>query len=449
MAPNHRLAKPGGTIEAHVTIISQAVKPMNSKWSRSNLGGFVMMLALGCGALRAVATESTPPDKLPLPISGEAGPGAAKFDGHITEFMRKWGIPAGAVAVAHRGKLVLARGYGIADRESQKPVTPDTLFRIASVSKPVTAVAVLRLVERKKLSLADRAFDRLPKFPLPEGADVDARLKNITIAELLHHTAGWDRDKSFDPMFRPKIIAEATGTASPATSEAIIRYMQRQPLDFTPGERYAYSNFGYCVLGRIIEAVTEKPYEEAVRELVLKPAHVSDMRLGRTRITDRPPNEVRYFDNVEGLTDSVFADVTEKVAAPDGGFYLEALDAHGGWIASAPDLVRFASAVEGRGRHALLRPETIRIMTGRPAPPVKADEKSWYGLGWMVRSVNGGGENWWHTGSLPGTMTILVRAHDGRAWAALFNNRPASKQGASAPAELDALLWKAADELPR
>lgn len=411
------------------------------------VGCLLLVVLAGGTTPQAIADPASLPD-LPLPISGEAGPGVAKFDANITDFMRKWGIPAGAVAVAHRGKLVLARGYGIADRESAEPVTPDSLFRIASVSKPITAVAVLRLVERKKLSLADRAFDRLPKFPLPEGQDVDRRLKEITIAQLLNHTAGWDRDKSFDPMFRPQIIAEATGTSPPATSEAIIRYMQRQPLDFTPGERYAYSNFGYCVLGRIIEAVTDKPYEEAVRELVLKPAHITDMRLGRTRIADRPPNEVRYVDNVDGLTESVFPDVKEKVAEPDGGFYLEALDAHGGWIASAPDLVRFASAVEGRGRRALLRPETIRIMTGRPAPPVKADEPNWYGLGWMVHSVDGGGANWFHTGSLPGTMTILVRTQDGRAWAALFNHRPASKEGVSAPAELDRLLWKAANELP-
>lgn len=419
------------------------------KWRRSKFRGYLVVLALGYGTASAAAAEPAPPADLPLPVSGEVGPATLAFDALITDFMRKWHIPAGAVAVAHRGRVVLARGYGIAEPESGKPVTPDSLFRIASVSKPITAVAVLRLVERKKLSLDDRAFERLPKFPLPEGADVDRRLNDITIAQLLHHTAGWDRDKSFDPMFRPQIVAEATGTAPPATSEAIIRYMQRQPLDFTPGERYAYSNFGYCVLGRIIEEATGKPYEEAVRELVLSPAHISDMRLGRTRIADRPPNEVRYYDDVDGLTESVFADVKDKVAAPDGGFYLEALDAHGGWIASAPDLVRFASAVEGRGRHALLRPETIRIMTGRPAPPIKANDPNWYGLGWMVRSVEGRGENWWHTGSLPGTMAILVRTHDGRAWAALFNSRPAPKQSASAPAELDALMWKAADKLPR
>jgi N-acyl-D-amino-acid deacylase len=422
---------------------------MFTKRCQSNSCGFlVMALALGSAAQPAAA-DPTPPADLPLPVSGEGGPGVAAFDTLITEFMRKWRIPAGAVAVSHQGRLVFARGYGIADPESGEPVTPDALFRIASVSKPITAVAVLRLVEQKKLSLDDRAFDRLRKFPLPEGADVDRRLKDITVAQLLHHTAGWDRDQSFDPMFRPKIIAEATDTPPPASSEAIIRYMQRQPLDFTPGERYAYSNFGYCVLGRIIEAATEQPYEDAVRELVLKPARINDMRLGRTRIADRPASEVRYHDDVEGLTESVFPDVKEKVAVPDGGFYLEALDAHGGWIASAADLVRFASAVEGRGRHALLQPDTIRIMTGRPAPPIKTEEPNWYGLGWMVRSVKAEGENWWHTGSLPGTMAILVRTHDGRAWAALFNSRPAPMQSDSAPAELDRLLWKAAAELPR
>ncbi|OYV65111.1 MAG: hypothetical protein B7Z72_12530, partial [Gemmatimonadetes bacterium 21-71-4] len=326
------------------------------------------------------------------------------YDRFIPAFLHKWQLPGGSIAVAKNGRLVLARGYGWADAEAKQPVVPGSLFRIASVSKPITAAAVLRLAEQQRLSLDDRAFDLLPKFRLPDGPGIDARLRTITVRQLLQHTAGWDRDKSFDPMFRPGIIAQATGTPSPATSEAIVRYMLRQPLDFSPGQRYAYSNFGYCLLGRVIEAITGKPYEEALRESVLAPCGIQRMRLGRTRPGDRADAEVRYYHTVEGPTASVFPDVQEPVAWPDGGFYIEAMDAHGGWTASAADLVRFASAVDGARPPALLSPESVRLIATRPAPPVSQREPTFYGLGWNIRPT-AEGANWWHTGSLPGTVT--------------------------------------------
>ena len=89
-----------------------------------------------------------------------------------------------------------------------------------------------------------------------KGAKFDRRWREVTIHQLLQHTGGWDRDKSFDPMFHNNQICEELKIPSPALQKDIIRYMVRQPLDFNPGERYAYSNFGYCLLGRVIEKVT-------------------------------------------------------------------------------------------------------------------------------------------------------------------------------------------------
>ena len=183
-----------------------------------------------------------------------AGPMAEAFDREVGEFMKARAIPGGALAVVKDRRLVYARGYGLADREKNSAVEADSLFRIASVSKPITAVAVLKLVEDGKLDLEQRAFDIVKADPLGEG---DARLRQITIRQLLHHTGGWDRGKSFDPMFRSRRIAKAAGVDAPAMPAAIIRYMIGQPLDFEPGSRYAYSNFGYCVLGRVIERITE------------------------------------------------------------------------------------------------------------------------------------------------------------------------------------------------
>lgn len=156
-------------------------------------------------------------------------------------------VPGGALAVVKDGRLVYAKGYGWADREKKAPVTPTSLFRIASVSKPITAVAVMKLIEEGRLDLDARAFDivRLPPV-FTKRKKPDPRSKRVTVRQLLQHTGGWDRDKSFDPMFRPVEIAEAVGVPPPAPPEAVIRYMMGQPLDFAPGARYAYSNFDYC-----------------------------------------------------------------------------------------------------------------------------------------------------------------------------------------------------------
>jgi N-acyl-D-amino-acid deacylase len=357
------------------------------------------------------------------------------------DLMKKWGIPGGAIAVVKDGRLVLARGYGYSDATTKEPVAPDALFRIASVSKPITAVAVLQLAEQGKLDLDARAFAMLPDLTPPSGAAVDSRLANITIRQLLSHLGGWDRDRSFDPMFRASEIAQAMGTASPASVESVIRYMRGQPLDFTPGDRYAYSNFGYAVLGRIIERVSGRPYGEYVRESVLTPMGIARMRLGRSLAQDRLPGEVRYYDG-GGLTASVFPS-GGQVPWPYGGFSLEAMDSHGGWVASAVDLARFITAVDGlTTRPDVLRPETIGIMTARPAT-VWDGSAFHYGAGWLVRPQQG---NWWHNGSLPGTSSLIVRTGTGLAWAVLFNARSMGS-GSTFDPEIDPAVWQAVGQV--
>jgi N-acyl-D-amino-acid deacylase len=325
----------------------------------------------------------------------------ASYDRLMADLMTRYDLPAGAVAVSEKGKIIFAKGYGSAHA--------DSLFRIASISKPFTAVAILRLVELGKLKLDDRAFSYI------QGEPKDPRIATITIRQILHHTGGWDRDASFDPMFR--------GLGAP---REIIRFMLQQKLDFDPGTKYAYSNFGYCVLGRVIERVSGLPYEEFVRREVLIPAGIPRMKLGRSRESDVAAGEVAYH--------------TRGRMSPYGGFNLEAMDAHGGWIASAEDLVNFVNAIDGRKGKPLLTHRSIAELTSRPAPPLPQDTPAYYGLGFEIRPV-GSEANWWHAGSLPGTSTLLVRTHHGFAWAALFNSRP---EGPNALArDLDAGLWQA------
>jgi CubicO group peptidase (beta-lactamase class C family) len=207
--------------------------------------------------------EPAAPSQQKIPISGAAVSGMEPFDQSVRDLMRKYDIPGGAVAVVHDGKLFYARGFGYADVENKTPVQPDALFRLASVSKPITGVAIMKLVEEGKLKLDDRVAPFIAHLTPAEGATVDPRWEQITIRQLLNHTGGWDRDKpngGFDPMFLSAIAAAAVGAEAPASAETIIRYMKGMPLDFNPGTQHVYSNFGYAILGRVIEHVSGIPF---------------------------------------------------------------------------------------------------------------------------------------------------------------------------------------------
>jgi CubicO group peptidase (beta-lactamase class C family) len=400
----------------------------------------LILIILFLGAATVLHDKLASAVEKPIAVTGAVAAGTEPLDGMMTSLMRKWDVPGGALAVAKDGRLVFSHGYGLADRETGRRVEPDSLFRIASLSKPITSAAILALVEQKRLDLDAKVLDVLKPPVVSPDKVRDARWKQITIRQLLFHTGGFDRETSLDPMFRSAEIAKATGTSAPAGTRAIIHSMLGQPLDFDPGTKYAYSNFGYCLLGRVIEQITGKEYGEAVQELVLRPAGIKRMQIGHTRLGDRVRGEVRYYSSVDEEGASVFPDEHEMVAAPYGGFYLEALDSHGGWIGSAVDLVQFATALDGSRRPTLLKPETRRLIELRPPAPLPSDSPVYYGLGWSVRPV-GEGANWFHNGSLPGTMSLLVRTHHGFAWAAVFNLRPIDQW--QFLAELDDEIWKA------
>jgi CubicO group peptidase (beta-lactamase class C family) len=378
-------------------------------------------LALACvvGLFTAAGAEAQT-----VGVTGEINPDLAPFDQLMAALMQKYGLPGGQLAVTQNGRLVLAHGYGWADSEDQVAVQPDSLFRIGSLSKQLTSVAVLQLAQQGKLSLDDHAFAILSDIqPLP-GAVEDSRLAQITIRNLLQHSGGWDRDSTnYDPMFDSPNIASAVGVPSPPSAWDIIRYMLGRSLDFSPGTRYVYSNFGYAVLGRIIEKITGLAYEDYVRSNVLAPVGVTDMKIGHSLITGRQAGEVRYYmEPGTPLAQSVFACSPGTVPRPYGSFYLEAADSAGGWLASAIDLLKFWNGIDGRRGSALLSKSSLQQMTARPSIPNWARSSYWYGMGFTIQPIDSDA-NWWHGGSLPGAQTWVVRTYNGYSWAALFNER--------------------------
>jgi len=352
-------------------------------------------------------------------------------------------VPGAALAVARDGELVYSRGFGWADLASKEPVQTDALFRIASISKPITAVAVLQLVEAGDLSLDENPFVRIGLGDELQVEGRDERLREITVRHLLSHRGGWDREVSFDPMFQARRIREALDLPGPPETGDIIRFMLGAPLDFNPGEGYAYSNFGYCVLGRVIEAVTGEPYDQAVRARVLAPLGIEDMRIGRSLPEGRAEGEVVYHDQEQRTAAAVKAPGRQ---VPKGYAHdQEVMDAHGAWIASAADLARFAGAFSDPSACPLLHEESVREMW---EPQEEGHGVVWYGLGWKVRDVGGERRNAWHSGLLTGgTSTIMVRRHDGFSWAVLFNTDRSATSGKFLAGLVDPLVHRAVDRI--
>ncbi len=390
-----------------------------------------------------------------LPETGATDPRLAGFDRVMAQFVRQRKIPGAALAVAKAGRLVYARGFGHADVENRIPIEPDALFRIASLSKPITAVAVMQLVEQSRLRLIDKVASVLKVEPyLSDTARFDERLRDVTILQLLQHRGGWDRELSPDPMFLSIKIARTLLKPPPAEAEDIIRYTFGRRLDFDPGSRYAYSNFDYCLLGRVIEKVTGDTYEHYVQEHVLGPLGITRMQIGRTLPSERAEGEVCYY-TADGATGaSVLRDeVGAPVPRPYGCWSLEAMDSNGGWIASAVDLVRFASTFDEPARSPLLKPETMALACMRPTGRAGYDaegapKESYYGCGWHVRPVGKSASkvDLSHSGSLDGTSALLAHRHDGVAWAVLFNTGASSRQKPFDKA-IEPLLHEVADEV--
>jgi CubicO group peptidase (beta-lactamase class C family) len=322
-------------------------------------------------------------------------------------FMRAFDAPGLSVAIAHGGRVVYEDAFGVADREAGERLTGANLFRIASVSKPITATAIFTLIERGKLRQQDKVFGAGAVLGMKFGTPpYKSWVEDITIDHLLTHSCGgWDNSGD-DPMF------ENPGMDH---TQLIGWTLDTKLLKTPPGTHYAYSNFGYCLLGRVIEQVSGRAYLEFVQEEILGRCGISDMRISGNTIAERTPGEVVYYgQDGENPYDMNVA----------------RMDSHGGWLATARDLALFLMHVEGfKSTPNILKPETIQRMTA-PSP---ANDR--YARGWAVNNAR----NRWHSGSLPGTTTIMVRTASGFCWAALTNTRRSGQPDIGLA--LDNMVW--------
>lgn len=349
------------------------------------------------------------------------------IDQQVTGFMERSSLKGVSIAIIENEKLVFNKSYGFAEEELNVKATPEHLYRIASVSKLITAIAIMKLVEEGKMKLSDQVFGTEGFFNDEKYQDIrDRKLLDIQVIHLLNHTSGWTQ-RYGDPMFLPVEIAKIVGDQPPVTIDTYLKYAISRRVYAAPGTMYSYSNMGYAFLGAIIERVSGMPYEDYVKFHVLYPNGIYDMHLGKNRYEQRRRNEVKYYEQ-EG-SEMIWACNGDSLLLPKtyGGNDIELLGAAGGWIASAPELAKLLTLIDGFDSVPdILGPETIALMTGE-------DRKA---LGW--RDVKQG--VWIRTGNFAGSSAMMVRRADGLEWVFLTNT--SNWQGARFSYDINQLMNK-------
>lgn len=369
---------------------------------------FVMrlfILALSIVVCISCKKESNNPAPNPNPNPQPAS--IPQVDNAISGFMTQYNVPGLSLAISKNGKLVYAKSYGKADVTAGTDVTNSSLFRIASVSKPITGIAIMKLVEAGQLNLDQKVFGAGSILGTQYGTQpYGPNITNITVRHLLHHVSGGWPNNATDAMFSNPTL----------TLDQLISWaLDNQPLQHTPGTNFAYSNFGYAVLGKVIAKISGQTYEQYVKTNVLQPAGISNMSIGGSTEAERKNNEVKYYG---------------QGGQNPYGFNLPRMDANGGWIATATDLVKLLVRVDGFSTKAdILNAASITTMT-TPSSITN------YALGWNVNTNN----HWWHIGSLPGTISQVVRTSTGYTWAMVANTRATSGSFAT---DFDGLMWQA------
>lgn len=263
-------------------------------------------------------------------------------------------------------------------------MTPRDMFKIASLSKPVTAAAVLALVRAGRLTLDTTLADLFPEVARAK----DPRLPHITLRQLLQHSGGWDNTQSFDPFFLDAAeLQDRLGLRPDAINDCVTLAdaMLPLPLQFDPGTRYAYSNIGYCWLGRVLGKVGADSYAASAHSLL---PETNGLTLDPAAVTVKHPVQQEH---------RAFLVNTPSIIAPAGG-----------WISSAGDYFRFASQPTD--------PATLE------RPPY-AEGRQHYGLGWRVWSLQDR-PLLTHYGAMPGAFSVVLKRPRGQTFVALFNGRP-------------------------
>jgi CubicO group peptidase (beta-lactamase class C family) len=354
----------------------------------------------------AVNKLPTPNERILVRLTNNLSESANFEEGEklIHDFLNRNSIKGATVSVMHKGKLVYAKGFGYSNLEKEEEVQPFHIFRIASASKWVTALGIMKLVQEERLSLDDYVFAEKSWLANESYTQLmkDPNYNRIQIKHLLYHTAGWNSNVMGDPMFKPTEYAKRVGHEGEITQDDIFGFSLYYKLPYRPGTRYSYSNVGYAFLGKIIEKVSGMNYEEYIKSEILLPLGIREMRLTAKSINEKTFPEVEYYDH-DGDTyrSNAYGHEGEASRIYEGTHY-EALAGAGGWAASSSDLLKLLAASDGDDAMPdFLRKDIVEQML-TPTDPGNSF------IGWVDVKDN----QWKRTGTLIGTNTLLMRYNE-------------------------------------
>ena len=344
--------------------------------------GIVAVGLVCCACAPRTASEA------PLPAGTSTAKAVRAVERFISDTMRVLGAPGASLCVMRDGRIIWSRGFGMADLEQNVPVTPETRFRIGSVSKALTSVALGRLVEEGRLELDSSVQRYVPGFPV--------KRYPITVRQVAGHLAG----------IRHYLPGEFENREHYPTITQGLAIFSADSLLFEPGTGYSYSSYGYNLLGAVIEGASGRSYLQYMAEAVLAPAgmthtsaeHPDSIIPGRGRYYTRP-------DSTGPIVNAPFVDNTYKWPS-------------GGYLSTAEDLARFGDRLL---RGELLRPATVRLLwtSMRTSDGTATD----YGIGWTVERDSLGRRRVRHSGgSVGGTAHLIIYPDDRLVVAVLVNS---------------------------
>jgi len=303
------------------------------------------------------------------------------FDAAQQSAIMQPGTWAMSVAVARDGIMVHRAAFGTSDPSTRAPATVNDRYRLASVSKALTAIAVMQLVESHRLGLDQPVIGVIARHL--GVAPIDPAMGAVTVRQLLAHTSGIG--DSLDVFF--------TNPAASCASAAALALAR--PLAARPGTRYIYSNMNYCLLGLLVSYVRAMAYRTSVLNGVLAPLGINDMRLA-------------------GTTTFRAGDVHYPASAADGS-YMEALASSGAWVGTPTDLVKIIDSLDTNrtGFHPLGAASVAAMVAKDFAENV--DYPTWSGLG--MESWSDG--SWGHGGNLTDVKALVVHRPDGLTWSVM------------------------------
>ncbi len=350
-----------------------------------------------------------------LTNASSAATALSAMDTEADRFMNKYGLRGLQIAVVRHDSLLFTRGFGWADQEAGVKMDASHVMRLASASKLITAVAIMKLVEQKRLSLDSKVTgpDGILNDPDILASIADSRLDSLTVDHLLLHLGGFSRSKG-DPMFRGLDIIQENKLASPPTPKELTKIIFGRKLAATPGTRRHYSNFGYMLLSLVIEKVSGKSFWDFVNEEVMLPAGAPPVYPATNYYDQKGVSEVKYYAADDEIVEE-FSGSGKMVSRAYGGNDYNALMGGGGLVASAAGMARLVAAIDrDPGVKDILSSSSISRLT-----ETDSEDRLNLARGWAKVEKDG---RWIRTGTLCSSHALIEKFPEGDCWILLTNS---------------------------